>query len=73
MTRVDMVNMSKRQPHGDEKCRLKATHWSSLNDEELLHYVRLQYGLDLLPTNSKNQQDVALYIMLKISPLKHLW
>ena len=29
-----MVNMSKRQQHyWDEKCQLKATHGSSLNDE----------------------------------------
>ena len=33
---MDMVNISKRQPHGDEKCQLKATYGSSMNDRETL-------------------------------------
>ena len=34
---MDLVNKSKRQqPHRDEKCQLKATHGSSMNDEETL-------------------------------------
>ena len=32
-----MVNVSNRQqPRRDEKYQLKATHWSSMNDEETL-------------------------------------
>ena len=37
ITRTVMMNRSMRQqPHRDEKCQLKATHVSSLNDEETL-------------------------------------
>ena len=37
ITRMEMVNMSKRQqPHWDEKCQLKATYGSSVIDEKTL-------------------------------------
>ena len=41
--KMHVVNMSNEQPHQDEKCQLKATHGSSMNDEETLTpQVRLQ-------------------------------
>ena len=30
--RMDIVNISNRQPHSDEKCQFKAIHGSSIND-----------------------------------------
>ena len=34
---MDILIMSERQqPHQDEKCQLKATHGSSMNEEETL-------------------------------------
>ena len=50
ITRIDMVNtsMSKRQPPPPhEKCQLKATHGSSLKDEET---ITLQDRQQLAPT-----------------------
>ena len=52
---MDMVNMSNRhQPQQDEKCQRKASHWSTMNEDETLtsqgrlqlapkqHYTRAQ-------------------------------
>ena len=57
ITRMDMVNMSKRQqPHRDKKCQRNATYGSSVDDEVTLttqHKLHVPPKITLYAARSK--------------------
>ena len=77
-----MVSMPKRQQsHQDENCQLKATHWSSMNNKELLippgrwqlapkhHYTQVQqnsYAYRLQKHKSQASQ-IFMDVALKVN------
>ena len=52
--------LKRLQPHQDEKCLLKATHWSSVNDEEtVIPQGRLQLAPNI--THSYSRRVAHIY------------